>query len=102
MTRFVPAARQLISQVDALRGEPSVVTPADEPDGFGRNRAVRFDPATSKWLDPILKAVTDPRIVDTSYKGKSGAKTLTVTFSPDIRADFAHPFPLADAAEILG
>jgi len=93
--RLVPAAVQLISQVEDLR-KTKVAT--GEPDGLDRIRTVTFDAATSRWLVPILSAIGDERISEVHYEGKGRA---TVTFVSDYRADFKTPFPLAEVAAVL-
>ena len=92
MAKYPPAARRLIQQVQALRGEDVTVEPVGEPDGFGVTRSVKFDPDTAGWLEPILFVLEDARV--------SEACEGCVTFVPDIRADFRDPFDLetADAA----
>lgn len=101
MPTIVPAARQLVRQVVAAKNGDVDWKPADEPDGFDRHRAVEFDKATSKWLIPVLEAITDPRIKETSTKGAKGQQVLTVTFVGDVRADTADPFEIEAADEIL-
>lgn len=99
MSRLVPAAAQLLSQVQAMR--PDAEAEQGDPDGFNRVRSITFDKTTSKWLEPIMRAVTDPRIHHTSYTGPKKDLRLTVTFVPDVRADRTQPFPIEEADAVL-
>lgn len=96
MTDYPPAARRLISQVVDHRPDAEV-TSNGEADGYGVTRSVTFDAKTSKWLDPILEAIDDPRIEQVTHK----AKRATVTFVGDVRADFSHPFDIDVADAVL-
>ena len=93
--RLVPAADQLISQVEDLRKCKATL---GEPDGLNRIRSITFDAATSRWLTPILDAIGDPRIRTVTANGRGRA---TVTFVSDYRADFRGEFPLAEVGAIL-
>lgn len=101
MATVVPAARQLVKQVVAAKSGDVEWKPADEPDGYDRHRAIEFDKDTSKWLEPVLNAVNDPRVKEISSKGAKGQKILTVTFVDDVSADYADPFEIEAAAGIL-
>lgn len=96
MPRTARAATTLIEQVTALR-KTSRAKVEDDVDGLGVRRTVSFDKPTSKWLEPILDAIQDPRIVSTDDdKGR-----LVVTFSakPGL-GDSRNPFPLAEGEVI--
>lgn len=96
MTEYPPAARQLVEQV-ADYFPDGKVEPAGGVDGLGVTRGMTFDETTSKWLGKILDAVDDERIANvTAHKGK-----VTVTFVPDVRADYADPYPIDEANEVL-
>lgn len=93
MARLVPAATQLLSQIDR-----KFKVKSGEPDGLGYVRTITLDATTSRWLVPILAAIGDERIADVHYEGKGQA---TITFVPDYRADFKTPFPLDEVDHIL-
>lgn len=96
MTQYPPAARTLIDQVRDHRPDAEA-TANGEVDGYGVTRSVTFDAKTSKWLDPILEAIDDPRIADVTHK----AKKTTVTFVGDARADYADEFDIDQADAVL-
>src|SRR5262245_36283203 len=97
MSRLVPAAVQLITQVTQIN--PNVKAKAvDPPDGFGRHRSIEFDARTSKWLNDALLALHDPRIDYVQYTGKGRA---IVNFVADTRADHRTPYPLTSVLRIL-
>lgn len=96
MARIVPAAVQLITQLEDS-GRKFKTTQGD-PDGLGVVRAITFDATTSRWLTPILDAIGDQRIRSITHNGRHRA---TVTFVPDYRADFKTPFPLNEVDAIL-
>jgi len=94
------AAQQLIQQVQEYEGEVEYEV-TDEPDGFGRNREITFDPKTSQWLAPVLKAIDDPRIANMVQHTKAKKKRLVVTFVGDARADQRAPFPLDEVIDVM-
>ena len=96
MAQYPPAAKQLISEVRDHKPEAEVTATGDA-DGYGVVRSVTFDSKTSKWLDPILEAIDDERIAGVDHDGKKAV----VTFVGDVRADYAHPFQIADADQVL-
>jgi hypothetical protein len=95
-TRLVPAAQELVNQVTESGRKFKVVR--GEPDGLGRIRSVTFDARTSRWLGPILVAISDSRIRSMSTNGKG---QTTVLFVADYRADFKDPFPIDAVDDIL-
>lgn len=97
MTRYTPAAKQLIEQATAINNKTKAI-PYGEVDGFGIHRSVQFDAATSKWLSPLLEALGDARIAEVSYEGKGRA---VVTFVADTRADRRTHYPLEEVKAIL-
>lgn len=97
MPSLVPAAQQLIQQVQNLNPKATVKA-VGEPDGFGRLRSVEFDARTSKWLADVLAAVNDNRIAAVNYQGKGRA---IVTFVGDTRADVRTEYPFRDALRVL-
>lgn len=97
MTQLVPAARQLIEQVQNIN-EASKAIGIGPADGFNRIRNVEFDARTSKWLAPALEAVADSRIEKINYEGKGRA---IVTFVGTTVADRRDPFPIEDALRVL-
>lgn len=97
MPRIPHAAKTLIRQ--AVERKPQTkATREGEPDGLGVHRTISFNKATSKWLEPLLAELDDPRI--TGYEVEGGI--LSVTFSTGIDADDASEFPLDAAAEVAG
>lgn len=96
MPRQTYAAETLAQQVTELRKSAKVEI-ADDPDGIDVHRAVKFDKATSKWLEPRLDAINDPRIASLDVS----KEVLTVTFVPDMSADTRDPFPLDEADALL-
>lgn len=98
MTRIPPAARTLITQVNGLdsRIEATIASPAD---GFGVHRTIRFDPRSLPWLEDLLYLVSDHRIETMERVGEP--EELRVTFVSDARADYADPFDIEGAAQIL-
>lgn len=97
MSRIVPAGIQLSEQAAALSKKKVGIKVADEPDGFGRHRAIEFDAATSHWLAPVLDAIADSRIAAMEFKGKR----LVVYFVPDSRADSRDEYPLEGVRSVL-
>lgn len=97
MPRLAPAAQQLIDQVGEARTSMKKVTLGD-PDGLDRIRSVTFDATTSRWLVPILDAISDERIRTVEWAGKGRA---TIHFVSDYRADFKTPFPIDEVGHIL-
>lgn len=95
MSRLPYAAQTLLEQVKAEKSRASMKEVSD-PDGLRVVRVVRFDKTTSKWLQPILEAMDDDRIVDAWNKGGY----LHVTFSPGPNADDRRPFPLEEAGRL--
>lgn len=86
MSRVPWAAETLTKQIQQAR--PSAeFTFEPEVDGFGVQRTITYDEATSKWLAANLHP--DPRIEGT-HKSKDGALSLTFTSSVDAddRAEF--------------
>lgn len=96
MTQYPPAIHTLIGEVTEARPD-ATIEPTGEPDGFGRTRSVHFDPDTAGWLEPILDVLEDERVADYA----SNKKGLIVTVVPDVRADQATPFEIADVDEVL-
>lgn len=96
MTAYPPAARTLIAQVRE-RYSDAEINPTGDADGYGVTRSITFDAETSEWLTPILEACDDERIDALDHdEGK-----VTVTFVPDIRADYADEFEIDEADEVL-
>lgn len=93
MSRIVPAARQLIAEIDALDLKDVKAEPTDELDGFGFHRVVAVNAAGVKAMSmDVLEALgADVRVASVDRKGKGA----TVTFVPDSRADFTQDFGLA-------
>jgi hypothetical protein len=96
MPRLPYAALTLIEQVRVERPKAKVEH-ADEPDGLGVVRSIKFDKRTSDWLAPLLESIHDPRIQSTKV---TEAGYLYVTFIPQPQADQRTRFPLAEAAEV--
>jgi hypothetical protein len=96
MARLVPAATQLLLQLS--QDERKYKVSQGEPDGLGRIRSLTFDAHTSRWLAPILDAISDPRIKTINTNGRGRA---TVTFVSDYRADFRSHFPIDEVDAIL-
>jgi hypothetical protein len=93
---LVPAARQLVDEVEAAHPKAKVKIIGD-PDGIGVHRQVSFDAATTKWLTPLLDAVQDERVLSVDAE----SNRTVITFVADTRADFAQPFGLAEADAVL-
>lgn len=96
MSRQTYAAEQLTQQVTELRKSAKVEI-ADDPDGIDVHRAIKFDKATSKWLEPRLDAINDPRVQSLDLS----KDVLTVTFVAGMEADTRDPFPLDEADALL-
>ncbi len=96
MPRIVPAAYQLMSEVEEQK--PKFKVTYGEPDGLGVIRSVTFDATTSKWLVPILDVLRDTRIKSVKVNGRNRA---TVRFVPTHWADHKEPFLLARIDEAL-
>lgn len=96
MSQLVPAARQLITQVQHFKPNAKAKSVGD-PDGIGVLRSISFDKATSKWLTPILEVIADERIasIDTTNTG------TVVTFVADTRSDHRTEFPLGAVFDVL-
>lgn len=98
MSRIIPAAVQLITQVNILNPK-STAKAVDGEDGYGRHRSIEFDARTSKWLVPALEAIQDERIASVDYEGKGKA---VVHFVGDTRADHRDPvYPLNEVLTVL-
>lgn len=98
MARLVKAAALLAAQVQAQR-KRAKWSEAGEPDGLGVVRMIRFDKATSKWLEPLLEEIADERI---EWFAPTEAGYLYVKFVATPVADRHDPFPLEAAAEVRG
>lgn len=91
MAHVVPAARQLIAEIEDVGGKAE---PVKELDGLGRHRAIKMNATTTNKLgeDVLAALAADKRVA--SVEG--GTKGTVVTFVSDSRADYAKPFGLAD------
>lgn len=96
MPSLVPAAQQLIQQVQNINPKAAVKS-VGEQDGFGRLRSIQFDARTSRWLVPALEAIDDPRIASVS----TDTRRAVVTFVGDTRADHRDPYPLDVVLRVL-
>lgn len=96
MPRLPYAAKVLIETVQAEKPKATYEV-ADEPDGFGVHRTIKFDKRTSKWLEPILDQIEDERIEDCHLTDNG---YLHVTYVAGPVADQRWPYPIADAAEV--
>jgi hypothetical protein len=90
MSRVVPAARQLIAEVEDVGGSVTII---EDRDGLGFLRSVRLTNATAKRLgDDVLDALETDRRVAEVVKSSKGVR---VTFVSSVAADSAEPFGLA-------
>src|SRR5262245_54411820 len=96
MARLPHGGTTLVDQVLARR-KNAKWSIEGEPDGYGTNREVAFDKTTSKWLQPLLEAVQDPRIE--SFYVRSDR--LFVNFVEGNIADSREPFALDEADAVL-
>ena len=94
--RLPRSANVLLKQL-VERNKNSKATAVSDPDGFGVRRVIRYDKNSSKFLAKILPVMDDPRIA--SYDEEDGV--VTITFTPTVRADQTHPFPLAEADSVV-
>jgi hypothetical protein len=93
-----PSARRLIADVLSVNVEAKAYA-YGELDGYGVNRSLSFDPATSEWLPQVLELIMeeDPRIRSISKVDAN----LIVTFTEDHRADQVDRFPIAEVYAVL-
>jgi hypothetical protein len=90
MSRIVPAARQLLAEIDDIGGSAQAL---DDVDGLGFHRSIRMTAATAKKLgDDVLDALGKDRRVAEVVKSSKGTR---VTFVAHTAADSAAPFGLA-------
>ena len=90
MSHVVPAARQLLAEIDDLTGKAEVI---EEKDGLGFYRSIRLSKATADKLgaDVLAALAADARVAEVVRS----AKGVRVTFSSTVAADSAEPFGLA-------
>lgn len=96
MPRLVPAARQLMAQVHDLHPKATIEI-LDEVDGLGFQRNIRIAGEPGKRVAAALEAMDDSRIADIVRSNKG----VRIRFVDSTRADFAHPFPLAEVLAVL-
>lgn len=95
MARTPHGMTVFIEQVKEMR-KSAKIEPGDV-DGLDAYRSLTFDKATSKWLQPILDEIDDPRIV--GY-GTGSKDVLTVVFTHRPAADHKDPYPLEAALTV--
>lgn len=99
MSRLVPAARQLTSEITAIAPKAKVEV-LDEYDGLGFQRSIRISTEVAKTLgDDVVEALgSDARIAEVVRSSKG----VRFTFVPDTRADGRTSFGVAEAMSVSG